>query len=118
MANKVLSEPIAILGAGVAGLIDAYVLLQDGFTNVTVITRDRSVGGTWSRDRVYPGLCINKYVLLHHSRGAINSHVEVSMGNTASRRSRWPRRWTEKKQEDTSPEWACVNTWKASTKNS
>ncbi|KJA15628.1 hypothetical protein HYPSUDRAFT_48150 [Hypholoma sublateritium FD-334 SS-4] len=59
MANKVLSEPIAILGAGVAGLIDAYVLLQDGFTNVTVITRDRSVGGTWSRDRVYPGLCIN-----------------------------------------------------------
>ncbi|KDR77612.1 hypothetical protein GALMADRAFT_245759 [Galerina marginata CBS 339.88] len=54
-----LSEPIAILGAGVAGLINAYVLLQDGFTNVTLITRDRSVGGTWSRDRVYPGLRIN-----------------------------------------------------------
>lgn len=80
MANKVLSEPIAILGAGVAGLIDAYVLLQDGFTNVTVITRDRSVGGTWSRDRVYPGLCINKYVLLHHSRGAINNLLKCPWG--------------------------------------
>ncbi len=68
MVNKVLSEPIAILGTGVAGLISAYVLLQDGFSNVTVITRDHSVGGTWSRDRVYPGLCINKYVLLHPCR--------------------------------------------------
>ncbi|KAF8959168.1 hypothetical protein BDZ97DRAFT_1839258 [Flammula alnicola] len=56
---SVLSEPVGILGAGVAGLINAYVLLQDGFTNVTVVTRDRSVGGVWSRDRVYPGLCIN-----------------------------------------------------------
>jgi dimethylaniline monooxygenase (N-oxide forming) len=59
---KLLSEPVGILGAGVAGLINAHVLLQDGFTNVTVITRDRSVGGVWSKDRVYPGLRINKYV--------------------------------------------------------
>jgi len=59
--NKVLSEPVGILGAGIAGLINAQILIQDGFTNVTVITRDRSVGGVWSRDRVYPGLCINKY---------------------------------------------------------
>ncbi|KAF9476196.1 FAD/NAD(P)-binding domain-containing protein [Pholiota conissans] len=57
--ERILSEPVGILGAGVAGLINAYVLLQDGFTNITVITRDRSVGGTWSRDRVYPGLRIN-----------------------------------------------------------
>jgi dimethylaniline monooxygenase (N-oxide forming) len=60
--NKILSEPIGVLGAGVAGLINAYVLLQDGFTNITVITRDRSVGGTWARERVYSGLRINKYV--------------------------------------------------------
>ncbi|PPQ99019.1 hypothetical protein CVT26_014396 [Gymnopilus dilepis] len=57
--KKVLSEPVGILGAGIAGLINAQILVQDGFTNVTVITRDRSVGGVWSRDRVYPGLCIN-----------------------------------------------------------
>lgn len=61
-STKILSQPIGILGAGVAGLINAYVLLQDGFTDVTVITRDHSVGGIWSRDRVYPGLHINKSV--------------------------------------------------------
>ncbi|CAA7266092.1 unnamed protein product [Cyclocybe aegerita] len=57
--SNIYSEPIGILGAGVAGIINTYVFLQDGFTNVTVITRDRSVGGIWSRDRVYPGLRIN-----------------------------------------------------------
>jgi len=59
---SVLSEPIGIIGAGVAGLINAHVLLQDGFTDVTLVSRDKSVGGTWARHRVYPGLYINKYV--------------------------------------------------------
>ncbi|KIM34709.1 hypothetical protein M413DRAFT_20887 [Hebeloma cylindrosporum] len=55
----VLNEPIGIIGAGIAGLINAHVLLQDGFTDVTLISRDSSVGGTWARHRVYPGLFIN-----------------------------------------------------------
>ncbi|KAF9444652.1 FAD/NAD(P)-binding domain-containing protein [Macrolepiota fuliginosa MF-IS2] len=55
----VLSEPIGIIGAGPAGLINAHVLLQDGFTNIQLITRDASVGGVWARERVYPGLHIN-----------------------------------------------------------
>lgn len=58
--DSILSEPIGIIGAGPAGLINAHVLLQDGFTNIQVITRDASVGGVWARDRVYPGLHINK----------------------------------------------------------
>lgn len=58
--TTVLSEPVGIIGAGAAGLINAHVLLQDGFTNVQVITRDPTVGGVWSRERVYPGLHINK----------------------------------------------------------
>ena len=52
---------VGIIGAGVAGLINAYVLLQDGFSDVTLISRDKSVGGTWARARIYPGLHINKY---------------------------------------------------------
>ncbi|TFK38878.1 hypothetical protein BDQ12DRAFT_604602 [Crucibulum laeve] len=56
---KVLNEPIAVLGAGVAGLINAQVLQRDGFTDIHVITRDMSVGGVWCRDRIYPGLTIN-----------------------------------------------------------
>lgn len=59
-STPLLSQPVGILGAGVAGLINAYVLLQDGFMDITVITRDRSVGGVWSKDRVYPGLHINR----------------------------------------------------------
>jgi ribulose 1,5-bisphosphate synthetase/thiazole synthase len=51
---------IGIIGAGAAGLINAHVLLQDGFSDVTVVSRDESVGGTWARARVYPGLHINK----------------------------------------------------------
>jgi cation diffusion facilitator CzcD-associated flavoprotein CzcO len=54
-----LFEPIGIIGSGIAGLITAHVLLQDGFKSVEVLTRDRSVGGVWSEERVYPGLRIN-----------------------------------------------------------
>jgi len=59
MAN-VRNEPIVIIGAGISGLIHAYVLLCDGFTNVTIITRDPTVGGVWSKDRIYPGLKVNR----------------------------------------------------------
>lgn len=52
-------ERIAVIGAGAAGLITAQVLVQDGF-DVQILTRDKSVGGTWEKDRVYPGLYINK----------------------------------------------------------
>jgi dimethylaniline monooxygenase (N-oxide forming) len=62
--SQILQESVGIIGAGVAGLINAHVLLQDGFVDVTLITRDESVGGTWARNRVYPGLHLNKYDLL------------------------------------------------------
>ena len=55
------ASAIGIIGAGAAGLINAHVLLQDGFSDVTLVSRDKSVGGTWARARVYPGLHINKY---------------------------------------------------------
>ncbi|KAJ7151674.1 FAD/NAD-P-binding domain-containing protein [Mycena filopes] len=49
---------VAVLGAGAAGLITAYTLLRDGF-EVQVITRDRSPGGQWAEERIYPGLQLN-----------------------------------------------------------
>ncbi|TFK37874.1 FAD/NAD-P-binding domain-containing protein [Crucibulum laeve] len=54
-----LDERIGIIGAGAAGLITAHVLLQDGFTNVQIFTRDKSAGGVWARERIYPGLVLN-----------------------------------------------------------
>ncbi|KAI0677688.1 FAD/NAD-P-binding domain-containing protein [Trametes maxima] len=53
------SGSIAIIGAGVAGLITAHTLLRDGFTDVQILTRDAQVGGVWARDRIYPGLYLN-----------------------------------------------------------
>ncbi|KAF8994699.1 hypothetical protein BDQ17DRAFT_1401381 [Cyathus striatus] len=47
------------LGTPRCWLITAYTLLQDGFSNVQLITRDKSVGGVWARERIYPGLTIN-----------------------------------------------------------
>jgi len=60
MTASVLQESVGVIGAGPAGLIHAHILLQDGFKDVTLISRDTSVGGTWARGRVYPGLYINK----------------------------------------------------------
>lgn len=46
---------VAIIGAGVAGLVTAKVLLQAGH-DVTVFEKTPDVGGVWSRTRRYPGL--------------------------------------------------------------
>ena len=62
-----LLEPVGVVGSGIAGLITAHTLLQDGFQAVEVLTRDRSVGGVWSKERVYSGLQINRSVLFHNS---------------------------------------------------
>ena len=44
-----------IIGAGMAGLMAAIRLQQDGETNVVVFEKAGAVGGTW-RDNRYPGL--------------------------------------------------------------
>lgn len=53
-----MAKSIGIIGSGAAGLVTAHILLRDGF-DVTVLTRDRSPGGVFSADRLYPGLLIN-----------------------------------------------------------
>lgn len=60
MPASELNQAVAVLGSGPAGLISAHVLLKDGFTNVQVLTRDRSAGGTWADERVPPDIYINK----------------------------------------------------------
>ncbi|EIW61544.1 FAD/NAD-P-binding domain-containing protein [Trametes versicolor FP-101664 SS1] len=57
--NAPRSDSVAILGSGVAGLITAYTLIHDGYTNVKILTRDLRVGGIWATNRVYPGLHLN-----------------------------------------------------------
>lgn len=75
------SASIGIIGAGTAGLITAYTLLQDGFTNVELITRDRTAGGVWAAERIYPGLQINKCVVLpaNAAAGVLTHPVSCSV---------------------------------------
>lgn len=46
--------PIAILGAGFAGIGTAIRLLQSGIASFTIFERASEIGGTW-RDNTYPG---------------------------------------------------------------
>jgi dimethylaniline monooxygenase (N-oxide forming) len=49
---------VAVIGAGVAGLVSAKVLKADGF-HVTVFEKDSTVGGVWSPTRAYTELRTN-----------------------------------------------------------
>ena len=60
MYSSELEKSICVIGSGAAGLVSAQVLVQDGFKNVEVISRDHSPGGVWAEERIYPELKINK----------------------------------------------------------
>jgi len=49
---------VCVIGAGVAGLVTAKVLRNDGF-RVTVFEREPEPGGVWASSRSYPGLRAN-----------------------------------------------------------
>lgn len=49
---------VCIIGGGVAGLVSAKVLKNDGF-EVTVIEKEPGIGGVWAKTRAYPGLRSN-----------------------------------------------------------
>jgi len=49
---------VAVIGAGIAGLVTAKVLLHDGF-DVVVLEKEDALGGTWAPARGYPGLRTN-----------------------------------------------------------
>jgi len=49
---------VCVIGAGLAGLVTAKVLRNDGF-RVTVLEREPEPGGVWTPSRSYPGLRAN-----------------------------------------------------------
>jgi len=46
---------IAIVGAGMSGLLMAIKLKESGYRNFTIYEKKSNLGGTW-RDNTYPGL--------------------------------------------------------------
>jgi dimethylaniline monooxygenase (N-oxide forming) len=51
-------KTVCVVGAGIAGLVTAKVLRQDGF-DVTVFEKMPTIGGVWAAPRTYPGLRTN-----------------------------------------------------------
>lgn len=49
---------VCVIGAGVAGLVTAKVLAEDGF-DVVVFEKEPEIGGVWTVSRTYPGLRAN-----------------------------------------------------------
>lgn len=49
---------VCVIGAGIAGLVTAKVLRDDGF-DVIVFDKCASIGGVWAPSRTYPGLRTN-----------------------------------------------------------
>ncbi len=97
---------IGIIGSGPAALVTAHTLIKDGFTNVQFITRDSSAGGIWAKERVYPGLSLNKYVLLSKLPLPVKYSIctLVFMANSDSLPWKWTSQPTPKKQVDASME--------------
>lgn len=58
LEERAPNATVCVIGAGIAGLVTAKTLIQDGF-DVTVIERDSNLGGTWAPSRAYPGLRTN-----------------------------------------------------------
>ncbi|WP_084161222.1 FAD-dependent oxidoreductase [Nocardia sp. BMG51109] len=49
---------VAVIGAGISGLVTAKVLRDDGF-DVVIFEKGPAIGGVWSESRTYPGLRTN-----------------------------------------------------------
>ncbi|THU85521.1 FAD/NAD-P-binding domain-containing protein [Dendrothele bispora CBS 962.96] len=59
IANYNARRSVCVIGSGAAGLITAHTLIKDGFTNVTVLSKDGASGGVWEHNKVYSGVFIN-----------------------------------------------------------
>ncbi|WP_019929031.1 NAD(P)/FAD-dependent oxidoreductase [Nocardia sp. BMG111209] len=68
---------VGVVGAGIAGLVTAKVLREDGF-EVIVFERAETIGGVWAASRTYPGLRANNsretYAFSDHPYEAAANH--------------------------------------------
>jgi dimethylaniline monooxygenase (N-oxide forming) len=56
--SLIIRKRVAVIGAGVAGIVSAKILKHDGF-DVTIFEKESFIGGVWAESRAYPGLRTN-----------------------------------------------------------
>ncbi len=75
-ANKIKRSPrVAVIGAGMSGILTAIKLKEAGIADFTVYEKAGALGGTW-RDNTYPGLCCD--VPSHMYRYSFEPNAEWS----------------------------------------
>lgn len=73
---------VCVVGAGMSGVLMTIRLMQAGYTNIVVIEKGRSVGGTW-RDNTYPGLHCDVPSVSYCYSFAPNNHWSKRMSSGA-----------------------------------
>jgi cation diffusion facilitator CzcD-associated flavoprotein CzcO len=56
--QKSPQKRVCVIGAGIAGLVTAKILTEDGF-QVVIFEKEPTIGGVWAPSRTYPGLRTN-----------------------------------------------------------
>ncbi|MEE1555907.1 MAG: NAD(P)/FAD-dependent oxidoreductase, partial [Alphaproteobacteria bacterium] len=69
------SPRIAVIGAGMSGILSAIKLQEAGIADFTIYEKANRLGGTW-RDNTYPGLCCD--VPSHMYRYSFEPNAEWS----------------------------------------
>ncbi|HEX7820172.1 MAG TPA: NAD(P)/FAD-dependent oxidoreductase [Sphingobium sp.] len=53
--NQQAQTRFVIIGAGISGILMGIKLLEQGYSNIVILEKDETLGGTW-RDNSYPGV--------------------------------------------------------------
>ncbi|KAI0302909.1 FAD/NAD-P-binding domain-containing protein [Multifurca ochricompacta] len=85
LTGDALDESVGVIGSGIAGLVTAHTLVQDGFKHVELLTRDKTAGGVWCEERVYPGLHINRHLFYFFLASSPSVHGEFRFSALAMR---------------------------------
>ena len=55
MKNELKNPSVAVIGAGMTGILMAIKLREAGITDITILEKADKLGGTW-RENTYPGI--------------------------------------------------------------
>lgn len=76
-AERIASVPIAIIGAGASGVLEAAFLSQMGFTNITIFDKRGRTNGLWQQENVREGSKNNPFDIRFEGASAVAATRDV-----------------------------------------
>ena len=62
--NSVKNPSVAVIGAGMTGILVAIKLREAGITDITILEKAEKLGGTW-RENTYPGVACDVFSYMY-----------------------------------------------------